>query len=92
MWKKDYEEAGGMDESFEDYGFSDTDFMFSTRHLKFQLTNDKELHLWHPNLHSKEDFGALNTKNGLKFCRKWNITPPHGTRLAELYHGAIPFI
>jgi predicted glycosyltransferase involved in capsule biosynthesis len=92
LFKKDYEECGGMDESFEGYGFSDTDFMFTVikKHIRLNVTFDKELHLWHPNMHSKDDFSALNTKNGLKFCKKWDIVPTSG-RLMELYNGTIPF-
>jgi predicted glycosyltransferase involved in capsule biosynthesis len=92
MYRQDYLDTGGMDESFVGYGYSDTDFMFTCEQKKygFFVSDDEELHLWHPNGYAKADFVALNNRNALKFCKKWNVIPDEA-RLYSMHFGAIPF-
>jgi hypothetical protein len=92
MYRQDYLDTGGMDESFVGYGYSDTDFMFTcAKSLSFLTLDEEELHLWHPNLYSVNDFTAVNNRNALRFCKKWNVVP-EDYRLFDIYNGAIPFI
>lgn len=92
MCRQDYLDTGGMDESFVGYGYSDTDFMFTCeqKKYKFFVGDEEELHLWHTNGYARADFVALNNRNALKFCKKWNVIPDEA-RLYSMYFGAIPF-
>jgi GT2 family glycosyltransferase len=86
----DYLDLGGMDESFEGYGYSDTDLSYKLYKAGFhiELTNHDELHLWHNIDIPLEEFATSNLNNALKFCKKWNLAPPlWWGKLRKLYYG-----
>jgi hypothetical protein len=79
-----------MDESFEGYGYSDTDLSYKLYKAGFhiELTNHDELHLWHNIDIPLEEFATSNLNNALKFCKKWNLAPPlWWGKLRKLYYG-----
>jgi predicted glycosyltransferase involved in capsule biosynthesis len=78
MYKDDFWELRGMDESFENYGCADLDF--ATRAVQSGMTcvftDHTEHHLWHPLDMSQEAFEYYNVRSVLKYCRKWNKPVP----------------
>lgn len=77
MRKADYLAAGGMDESFEGYGYNDTDFTQTmTKHgAVFVWTADLELHLHHPPGLQGRAMIESNVRNGIRYCNKWRLKP-----------------
>jgi hypothetical protein len=82
MHRKDFMSCGGMDESFEGYGFNDHDM--TTTALKFGchsiFTDDVELHLHHPkNINwdneSLEHTRIMSAINFNRYAKKWNVYP-----------------
>lgn len=71
----DYWDLGGMDETFEGYGFSDTDFTQSAvaAGFRFIWMEEPETHLWHPRDIPAADYNASNERNGLRYLRKWGL-------------------
>lgn len=86
MWKKDYLALGGFDEEYLGYGFADTDMTKKAElSLKPFFLEHEELHLWHeksilwdgkeiPNEH----FKVLTAINGMRYCKKWGLSPDTG--------------
>lgn len=75
--RSDYDLAGGMDESYSGYGFSDNDFGMSclAAGLSLEFSGSGDLHLWHPRECGGDAFWDQNLFNALKFCRKWGVWP-----------------
>lgn len=76
MFKTDYLDIGGMDESFVGYGYQDIDFEKTAinKGMEMVFLDDKELHLHHPKI-PPEEVRSSTVKNGIKYCRKWGLTP-----------------
>ena len=77
MKRQDYLDAGGMDESFEGYGYNDTDFTQTMTQWGAQYIwwDKRELHLWHPPGLEGDDMIRSNVMNGVRYCNKWNLKP-----------------
>jgi hypothetical protein len=80
MRRDDYLAAGGMDESFESYGYNDNDFTMTMtrRGARFTwLDNVMELHLHHPPGPGIVGTGMIesNVRNGIRYCNKWGLLP-----------------
>lgn len=79
IWKPDYIRAGKMDESYIGYGWADSDM---TNRMKMIgvleiFRPEIELHLWHPSAtYGKSDQKALFIKNGINYCRRWDVEHP----------------
>ena len=62
VWKKDFINVNGFDESFEGWGHEDADFVLRLSHLGIQRKNGfmatEVFHLWHPE--SKRDSESVN--------------------------------
>jgi hypothetical protein len=93
MKRDDYLAVGGMDESYRGYGFADNDMTQSVLRsgIKQILTNDEELHLFHPRDIYWEDMKLPNNQymimtalNGLRYHRKWAL--PMQTRFVTHLH------
>lgn len=86
MYKDDYWKIDGFDEKYIGYGFADTDMTMKAHvHLKPIYLQEDEHHLWHeksilwndkpmPNDH----FKVLTAINGLRYCKKWKLSPDEG--------------
>jgi hypothetical protein len=83
FYKKDYLDAGGMDENFYGYGFADTDMTTNVMSKNYNVIwrDEEEIHLFHSKeIHigkekyhfHPEIFTALNAK---KYCKKWKKIP-----------------
>lgn len=84
MYKKDYLDAGGMDEDFYGYGFADNDMTMTVERLGYKILYlpGDEYHLRHPPTYiqngatvNQNERKALMAVNVLKFCFKWRIKP-----------------
>lgn len=77
MNRKDFDAVGGMDETYCGYGFSDNDFGMRCKAagllLRFAVPFD--IHLWHARDCDDERYWAQNCGNGVRFCRRWNLSP-----------------
>jgi glycosyltransferase involved in cell wall biosynthesis len=64
VWKKDYLDVNGFDESFQGWGHEDADFVLRLSHLGIRRKNGflatEVFHLWHPE--SKRDSESVNKK------------------------------
>ena len=73
--KKTWIETGGIDPSFNGWGFPDTDYYF--RMLKigmnFEIIDCAELHLYHDYAVDKKIFKLMNLWNAHKLATKFNI-------------------
>ena len=62
VWKRDFINVNGFDESFEGWGHEDADFVLRLSHLGIQRKNGflatEVFHLWHPE--SKRDSESVN--------------------------------
>lgn len=78
MYKSDFWLAGGMDESYQNYGCTDLDFTKTCIKAGLQIIyrNDEELHLRHSFDMPKNKFLIINCKSVLKYCAKWNEPIP----------------
>lgn len=78
MYKSDFWLAGGMDETYQNYGCTDLDFTKTclTAGLNIIYRNDEELHLQHSFDMPKSKFLIINCKSVLKYCNKWNEPIP----------------
>lgn len=83
FFKEDYIAAGGMDESFEGYGFADNDMTYNIMHKGYSVSwnTETEIHLHHPaeflykgKLLSGEEFRKISSSNLEKFKNKWKKT------------------
>jgi len=76
MHKNTYVKLGGMDESFVGYGYQDIDFAKTaiSHGLEMIFHNDKELHLHHSKI-PPEEVRKSTVWNGIKYCKKWQLTP-----------------
>lgn len=78
LFKKDYLDCGGMDESYWGYGFNDLDFSKSWESKGFSIkwNDEEEIHLFHehPKDLTPEEFHIQNAMNAFKFSKKWNIS------------------
>lgn len=74
LFKEAYDFAGGMDESYEGYGYQDIDFSRTMiqKGMNMIFRQEKELHLYHQKtLNAKKN----TIENGIKYCQKWNFYP-----------------
>jgi predicted glycosyltransferase involved in capsule biosynthesis len=78
MYKSDFWLAGGMDESYQNYGCTDLDFTKTCINagLKIIYRTEVELHLMHSFDMPKSKFLIINCKSVLKYCRKWTEPIP----------------
>ena len=74
LFKSDYISAGGMDESYEGYGYQDIDFSRTMiqRGMDMVFRKEKELHLFHK---KPLDVRKNTIQNGIKYCKKWDLHP-----------------
>lgn len=70
-----FEAAGGMDESFANYGCSDTDFTIRVQRagMRITYTEDEELHLWHPKGMTYTEFYLTNMRSAFRLACKWGL-------------------
>jgi len=76
--KSDYYAAGAMDEFYVGYGWEDTDMALRMLKIRVQpiMRSDLEIHLYHEGTtYGSQNQKSLFIKNGIKFCRRWNIKP-----------------
>jgi len=77
LFKKDYLESGGMDESYWGYGFNDLDFSktWESKGFYIEWNQKEEIHLFHehPKDLTPEEFHIQNAMNAFKFSKKWNL-------------------
>lgn len=78
--KKDYLGSGGMDESFQGYGFADNDMSRNviTKGYSIRWTDDVEIHLYHPpqvmesgRTVGEKQFMKRSQSNLCMFLKKW---------------------
>lgn len=80
FFKKDYQDAGGMDESFIGYGFADTDMTknIMSKDYKVVWNNEEEIHLFHENIINFKgesiDPEIMTALNSVNYFKKWNIS------------------
>jgi predicted glycosyltransferase involved in capsule biosynthesis len=95
LFKKDYLEAGGMDESYWGYGYNDLDFgkTWETKGYKIHWSDAEELHLKHKRIDDvdPDEFYAQNSFNAYRFCRKWKEPIPKKFRY-DLVSNAVPML
>lgn len=90
--KQNYLESGGMDESYEGYGFADTDMTRNIMVRKYNIIwqEDEELHLHHSkgaNLEKQfyEFLPEISTAaNALRYYKKWKL--PIEKEAIEILH------
>lgn len=77
LYKDCFVDCGGMDESFVGYGYNDIDFARSAikKGKEMVFVTDKELHLYHEKKGTQRERWASNVLNGIKYCKKWKLTP-----------------
>jgi hypothetical protein len=82
FYKKDYLSSGGMDESFEGYGFADNDMTYNIMSKGYNIhwNNEVEIHLYHPieflykgKILSGEEFKKISRSNLEKLKNKWQF-------------------
>lgn len=79
FYKKDYQNAGGMDESFIGYGFADTDMTRNIMSKNYKITwnDEEEIHLFHEKIVNFKgeviDPEIMTALNSIKYFKKWNI-------------------
>jgi N-terminal domain of galactosyltransferase len=92
FFRRDYLAVGGMDESFEGYGFADNDMVETFQRGGFRLLYDDsvELHLFHPKeiftqgeRLGRDRFRVQTLRNGIRFCKKHRVRPTEP--LLDLY-------
>jgi hypothetical protein len=81
FYKKDYQDSGGMDESFEGYGFADNDMTINVLSKGYTASwnNAVEVHLHHPIeflykgkiINNKQEFKKISKYNLDKLKNKW---------------------
>lgn len=85
--KSTFKQSGGLDYSFQGWGYPDTDYFASTYNLgcKFIPLECTEYHLYHAYGEDHYYVSLMGLWNGLKFCRKWgyDIHPFFLKRLKE---------
>jgi len=77
--KSDYLRAGRMDETYQGYGWADSDMTNRCSHagIEAQWRPEIELHLWHPPAtYGSGDQKQLFINNGLHFCKTWGVPLP----------------
>lgn len=83
LYKKQYEKAGGMDESYVGYGFEDADMTarLTSVGVRPHYRPELELHLYHEECsYGDHDQKRMFLDNGLRFCRKWKVPYPQNLR------------
>ena len=88
FFKKDWLALGGMDETYEMYGYSDTDMTkkVMTNNYEIIWRNDMELHLFHePTVYFEgnviKDLPQLSSAcNAIRYYRKWKEPTPKVVR------------
>lgn len=78
MWRQDFLDMGGMDESYVNYGAADLDASTTclSRGMRITYRNDDELHLWHTFDVPQGKFKAINAHSVVKYCQKWGRPVP----------------
>ena len=79
FWRDDFFEADMMDEGYIGYGWADSDMTNKMKEIgvKSIFRPETEIHLWHPpQTYGKTNQKRLFLKNGLRYCRKWNVEHP----------------
>lgn len=78
MYKSDFWLAGGMDETYQNYGCTDLDFTKACLNVGLNIIYkpDEELHLFHSFDMPQTKFLIINCKSVLKYCAKWNEPIP----------------
>lgn len=79
FFKSTFFSVGGMDESYIGYGFEDSDMTMKIIHsgVKPIFRPEIELHLYHePMTYGHQDQKVLFLKNGIRYCKNWNIPIP----------------
>jgi hypothetical protein len=80
FYKKDYFDCGGMDESFEGYGFADNDMTYNIMSKGYSIcwNREIEIHLNHPveflykgKILENDEFKKISKGNLEKFKNKW---------------------
>ena len=91
MWKKDYQEIGGMDENYCGHGFCDNDIteLAISKGLIPIWNEETELHLYHDAFYEYEgqqktlkEITFISVLNGLKYCKKWK--KPYNSAFGKL--------
>ncbi len=86
--KKTYLESGGVDKSYESHGaFADTDFHMQCYKLGYEFLDlgTLELHLKHSKGLTDEQLNVLCVNNMTKYCKKWGLPLPNGSRKRIFY-------
>ena len=87
LWKQDYLDAGGYDETFVGYGFADSDMTRTAlvNGLKFVFRQEEELHLYHDKVYDwenghihKDEYRIISAINAIHYCNKWKIEADQG--------------
>jgi hypothetical protein len=73
--KSGFLKSGGLDKSFQGWGYPDTDFFEKTYRMGFAFKGleIEELHLHHNYEVKLREFKLMNLWNGVKFCKKWGF-------------------
>jgi GT2 family glycosyltransferase len=82
IFRKDYLDLGGMDERYVGYGYADNDFtrVASVGGMRFEWDRSSvEIHLHH-GCENTPNYRRENLKNGLLYCKKWNLEPEFGLK------------
>ena len=79
--KTAYKKSGGLDPTYEGWGYPDYDYYLQTyrQGYHFETIKGREFHLKHGYPNDKE-FQFMNLWNAVKFCTKWNIKASVGMR------------
>lgn len=87
--KKDFYEAGGMDEAYIGYGWEDTDMARAMLQIGVKpiMRPETELHLFHEGYtYGQKDQKKLFIQNGMRFCKKWGVRPYPPILANEITH------
>lgn len=84
IYKKDYYDAGMMDEKYIGYGLADCDMTqrMTKIGVKSLFRDEIELHLWHPqSTYGSGDQRQLFVDNCKRYCSTWKVALPSWARL-----------
>lgn len=75
--KNEYIKYGGLDVSYEGYGYADLDFYMHMHNkgINFNFSRHDEYHQYHETSNKYLRDFKMTTYNALMFCKKWNLQP-----------------